>query len=144
VQELVCRLNPLVRDSADRLLPKHLNPGEYEMTTAAKKFVDPCTVKETHVSAIEREMSISIERFSNRLPQVTGGVLSEDSTALGHFKLRSSAGLISITYEKMNNRYIGSLAIPVNKIKLDFKHYDTSQVESFMRQFDRAYLKLGG
>jgi hypothetical protein len=114
------------------------------MTTAAKKFVDPCTVKETHVSAIEREMSITVEKFSNRLAHVNGGVLSEDSAAPGHFRLLSSAGSISITCEKMDNRYIGSLAIPVIKIKLDFKHYDTSQIESFTRQFDRAYLKLGG
>ena len=114
------------------------------MTIAANKIDYPGTVKETPVSAIVREMSISVEKFSNRLAHVTGGVLSEDSTAPGHFKLLSSAGSISITCEKMNNRYIGSLAIPVIKIKLDFKHYGTTQVGSFMRQFDRAYLKLGG
>jgi hypothetical protein len=56
----------------------------------------------------------------------------------------SSTGSIAITCEKMKSRYIGLLTIPVIKIKLDFKHYDTSQIESFMRQFDRAYLKLGG
>jgi hypothetical protein len=114
------------------------------MTTAANKIDYPGTVKETPVSVIVREMSILVERFTKRLVHVTGGVLSEDSAAPGHFKLLSSAGLISITCEIMNNRYIGSLAISVIKIKLNFKHYDTSQIESFMRQFDRAYLKLGG
>jgi hypothetical protein len=114
------------------------------MIIAAKIINVPGTVKETPVSVIVREMSISVERFSNRLAHVTGGVLSQVNTPPGLFKLLSSTGSITITCEKMENRYIGSLAIPVNKIKLDFKHYDTSQVESFMRQFDRAYLKLGG
>jgi hypothetical protein len=52
------------------------------MTTTAKKFVDPCTVKETHVSAIEREMSITVEKFSNRLTHVNGGVLIQPWGAL--------------------------------------------------------------
>jgi len=114
------------------------------MSTAANKIDYAGTVKETSVSAIVREMSISVEKFSNRLAHVTRGVLSEEKLAPGRYKLMSSTGSITITCEKMKNRYIGSLTIPVIKIKLDFKHYDTSQIESFMKQFDRAYLKLGG
>jgi len=30
------------------------------------------------------------------------------------------------------------------KVELDFKHYDATQIESFMQLFNRAYLKLGG
>jgi hypothetical protein len=114
------------------------------MTTAANKIDYPDTVKETPVSVIVREMSISVERFTKRLSHVTRGVLSEEKLAPGRYKLMSSTGSITITCEKMKNRHVGLLTIPVNKIMLDFKHYDTSQIESFMRQFDRAYLKLGG
>jgi hypothetical protein len=114
------------------------------MTIAANKIDDPSTVKETPVSVIVREMSISVERFSNRLAHVTGGVLSRVNTTPGHYKLLSSTGSITITCEKMNNRYIGSLTIPVMKVELDFGHYDMTQIESFMKLFDRAYLKLGG
>jgi hypothetical protein len=114
------------------------------MTIAANKIDYTGTVKETPVSVIVREMSISVERFTKRLPHVTRGVLSEENLAPGRYKLMSSTGSITIACQKMRNRYIGLLTIPVIKIKLDFKHYDTSQIESFMRQFDRAYLKLGG
>lgn len=114
------------------------------MTIAAKIINVPGTVKETSVSVIVREMSISVERFSNRLAHVTGGVLSQVNTTPGRFKLLSSTGSITITCEKMNNRYIGSLTIPVMKVELDFRNYDVAQIESFMKLFDRAYLKLGG
>ncbi|MCH7880353.1 MAG: hypothetical protein IIB69_02025 [Proteobacteria bacterium] len=114
------------------------------MTITAKKIVDPSTVKETLVSVIVREMSISVERFSNRLAQVSGGVVSEEKSSPGRYKLLSSTGSITITCEKMQNRYIGSLTIPVMKVELDFGHYDMTQIESFMKLFDRAYLKLGG
>ena len=114
------------------------------MTNAAYKIDYPDTITETPVSAIVREMSISVERFSNRLAHVAGGILSEEEMAPGRYKLISSTGAITITCEKMKNRYIGSLTIPVTKITLDFKHYDASQIETFMRQFDLAYLKLGG
>jgi hypothetical protein len=114
------------------------------MTIAANKIDYPGTVKESPVSVIVREMSISVERFTKRLSHVTRGVLSEEKPAQGGYKIMNSTGSIAITCEKMKNRYIGLLTIPVIKIKLDFKHYDTSQIESFMRQFDRAYLKPGG
>jgi hypothetical protein len=118
--------------------------GEYEMTNAAHRIDYPSTINETPVSAIVREMSISVERFSNRLAHVAGGILSEEELVPGRYKLMSSTGSITITCEKMENRHIGLLTIPVTNIKLDFTHYDASQIESFMRQFDRAYLKLGG
>jgi hypothetical protein len=114
------------------------------MTIAANKIDNPGTVKETPVSVIVREMSISVERFSNRLTHVIGGVLSEENLNPGRYKLLSSTGSITITCEKMENRYIGSLAIPAMKVELDFGHYDMAQIESFMKRFDRAYLKLGG
>jgi len=114
------------------------------MTIAAKITNVPGTVKETPVSIIVREMSISVERFSNRLAHVTGGVLSQVNTTPERFKLLNSTGSITITCEKMENRYIGSLAIPVMKVELDFRNYDVAQIESFMNLFDRAYLKLGG
>jgi hypothetical protein len=114
------------------------------MTIAANKIDYTGTVKETPDSAIVREMSISVERFTKRLSHVTWGVVSGEKPAPGRYKLMNSTGSITITCEKMINRYIGLLTIPVIKIKLDFKHYDTNQIELFMRQFDRAYLKLGG
>jgi hypothetical protein len=114
------------------------------MTIAANKIEFPGTVKETPVLVIVREMSISVERFAIRLTHVARGVVGEEKIASGRYKFKSSDGSISITCEKMANRYIGLLTIPVIKIELDFNHYDTNQIESFMRQFDRAYLKLGG
>ena len=114
------------------------------MTIAANKIDYPSTVKETPVSVIVREMSISVESFSSRLPHVSGGVLSKVNTIPGCYKLLNSTGSITITCEKMKNRYIGSLAIPVMKVELDFKHYDATQIESFMQLFNRTYLKLGG
>ena len=114
------------------------------MTIAANKIDDPSRVKETPVSVIVREMSISVERFSSRLAHVSGGVLSKVSTIPGRYKLLNSTGSITITCEKMKYRYIGSLAIPVMKVELDFGHYDMTQIESFMKLFDRAYLKLAG
>jgi hypothetical protein len=126
------------------LLQQHNESGEYEMTIAANKIDDPSTVKETTVSVIVREMSISVESFSSRLPHVSGGVLSKVNTIPGCYKLLNSTGSITITCEKMKNRYIGSLAIPVMKVELDFKHYDATQIESFMQLFNRTYLKLGG
>jgi hypothetical protein len=114
------------------------------MTIAANKIEFPGTVKETPVLVIVREMSISVERFAKRLTHVARGVVGEEKIASGRYKFKSSDGSISIICEKMANRYIGLLTIPVIKIELDFNHYDTNQIESFMRQFDRAYLKLGG
>lgn len=114
------------------------------MTIAANKIDYPSTVKETPVSVIVREMSISVESFSSRLAHVSRGVLSKVNTIPGRYKLLNSTGSITITCEKMKNRYIGSLAIPVMKVELDFKHYDATQIESFMQLFNRTYLKLGG
>jgi hypothetical protein len=114
------------------------------MTITANKFDYSSTGKEALASVMVREMSISVERFAKRLTHVARGVVGEEKIASGRYKFKSSDGSIAITCEKMPNRYIGLLTIPVIKIELDFNHYDTSQIESFMRKFDRAYLELGG
>ena len=73
------------------------------MTTAAKNIVNPDTAKETPVSAIVREMSISAEKFSNRLTQVSGGVLSFSH----HFVQGSEASLIDKIKATVKNKIEG-------------------------------------
>ncbi len=114
------------------------------MTIAANIIDYSSTGKEAPISIVVREMSISIQRFSKRLTHVAKGVVSEQKLTSGRYKLSNSNGSIAITYTKMVDRCIGSLTIPVTRIELDFAHYDTNQIESFMLEFDHAYLRLGG
>ncbi len=114
------------------------------MTIAANKIDYSIPEKEALISIVVREMSLSTERFSKRLTHVAKGVVSEQKLTSGRYKLSNSNGSIAITCTKMLDRCIGSLTIPVTRIELDFKHYDTNLIEPFMLEFDRAYLKLGG
>lgn len=114
------------------------------MISAIKLSNDTKSNELPPVPVILREMGITVEQFSERLPKVDKGIIGTDDLNQGHYKLRSSNGPIEVVCGQKSNRNIGSLSIPILEVSIDLRRYDASKIKSFMKSFDHTFLKMGG
>lgn len=94
-------------------------------------------------STVIRQMSITVAQFSDRLPQVREGMLDPGAARQGSYRLRNANGTVEISCRQLAARYIGSLALPVIEVRLDFGAYRSADIDRFVKSFDLAFLKMG-
>jgi len=114
------------------------------MISAIRKFYGATTVKQEVIQNQSRELSVSLEKFADRLNNLNTGALIITSMTPKSYKLRDRNGAIDITCEKAPNRNIGSLSVPLLNVTIDFKRYKAKEIYSFMHSFDHAFLKVMG
>ncbi|MEN8131271.1 MAG: hypothetical protein ABFS45_13970 [Pseudomonadota bacterium] len=102
----------------------------------------PCR-KET-ARAISKEMSLTMEQFADTLPKAMSKPFLADYSSSPRFVLLNKTNSVVIKCEQKSARYIGSLTLPVLAVQIEFNRYTPEEAEAFTRQFDRAFLRMGG
>ena len=92
---------------------------------------------------VTREMSITLEQFTNLLPKVDKSMLRTSSKQTGQYELVNRAGTVHINCSQSNPRQLGSLSVPVLRVDLDFSGYQSNQIKAFMTALDDVFVRIG-
>ena len=92
---------------------------------------------------VTREMSITVEQFTNLLPEVDKSMLSTSNRQPGQYELVNRAGTVRITCKQSSPRQLGSLSVPVLRVDLDFTRYESNRIKTFMNALDDVFVRIG-
>ncbi len=91
---------------------------------------------------ISREMAIS----RNDLFRIMSLAFADTDYSIDHDRiiLNEMGRTLEIEYVVMKDRCLGSLSLPMMQLQLQFTDHTNSQIEQFIRKFDRSFHRGGG
>ena len=92
----------------------------------------------------ERQMGFTHEEFARCLPLAVAGDLETLQAEPGRYRITDGNTEVVIVTNRLPDRKLGSLVIPVLAVSIDFRGASKADYEGFMSKFDRHFLRVGG
>ncbi len=91
---------------------------------------------------VEKEMALTDAEFFRTLPRALG----TDAFEVDGNRVRLAAGgrTLEIVLSGESRRCLGALALPVTRVRLEYRGYTEDEAAAAMGLFDRAYQRGGG
>lgn len=97
-----------------------------------------------YATRVDRDMGFSESEFNACLPMAVAGAMEQINQSPGHFEVSHTRYHAVIRTQRKPTRHLGSLALPVLGVSIEFSGKDEQDFEAFMEKFDRHFLRMGG